>query len=90
MVDTIFLPAGFVPPTSTTPDPNNPCPKTGCIAVYFSPFFAGTPGQANCHGQSVSALAQKFGTLDAAAAALGFSGVPAIQNSVKTFCNGAG
>jgi hypothetical protein len=32
----VFLPAGFVPPTSTTPDPNNPCPKTGCIAVYFS------------------------------------------------------
>jgi hypothetical protein len=82
----VFLPVGFVPPTSTTPDPNNRCPTTGCIAVYFSPFFAGTPGKANCHGQSVSALAQKFGGLDAAAAALGFSGVPALQNSIKTFC----
>ncbi len=30
----VFLPVGCVPPTSTTPDPNNPCPKTGCIAVY--------------------------------------------------------
>jgi hypothetical protein len=68
----VFLPAGFVPPTSTTPDPNNPCPTTGCIAVYFSPFFAGTPGQANCQGKSVSALARKFGDLTAAAAALGF------------------
>ena len=31
----VFLPAGLVPPASTTPDPHNPCPKTGCIAVYF-------------------------------------------------------
>lgn len=30
----VFLPTGFVLPTSTTPDPNNPCPKAGCIAVY--------------------------------------------------------
>jgi hypothetical protein len=84
----VFLPVGFVPPTSTTPDPNNPCPQTGCIAVYFTPFFAGTPGQANCHGQSVSALARKFGGLDAAAASLGFPSVPALQNSIKTFCGG--
>jgi hypothetical protein len=83
----VFLPAGFVPaaaPPGT--DPNNPCPTTGCIAVYFSPFFAGTPGRANCHGQSVSALAQKFGGLNAAAAALGFPGVPALQNAIMTFC----
>jgi hypothetical protein len=84
----VFLPAGFVPPTSTTPDPHNPCPLTGCIAVYFSPFFAGTPGQANCHGQSVSALARKFGGLNTAAADLGFSGVPALQNSIRSFCGG--
>jgi hypothetical protein len=84
----VFLPVGFVPPTSTTPDPNNVCPQTGCIAVYFSPFYAGTPGQANCHGQSVSALAQKFGGLNTAATDLGFSGVPALQNSIRTFCGG--
>lgn len=30
----VFLPVGLVPSTSTTPDPNNPCPKVGCIAVY--------------------------------------------------------
>lgn len=47
----VFLPAGFVPAGSTTPDPGNPCPKAGCIAVYratpdqpaqrFSQFFKG-------------------------------------------------
>jgi hypothetical protein len=31
----VFLPAGFVPATATPgSDPNNPCPKAGCIAVY--------------------------------------------------------
>jgi len=30
----VFLPVGLVPANATTPDPNNPCPKTGCIAVY--------------------------------------------------------
>lgn len=30
----VFLPVGLVPATSTTPDPNNPCPKLGCVAVY--------------------------------------------------------
>lgn len=30
----VFLPVGLVPPTSTTPDPNNQCPKAGCIALY--------------------------------------------------------
>jgi hypothetical protein len=30
----VFVPIGLVPPTATVPDPTNPCPKTGCIAVY--------------------------------------------------------
>ena len=47
---------------------------------------AGTPGQANCHGKSVSALAHQFGSLHAAAAALGFSSVGALQDAFKTFC----
>src|SRR5438093_999797 len=47
---------------------------------------AGTPGQANCHGKSVSALAHQFGSLHAAAAALGFSSVEALQDAFKTFC----
>jgi hypothetical protein len=48
--------------------------------------FAGTPGTANCHGTSVSALEQQFGTLDAAAAALGFPSVQALQDAIRAFC----
>jgi hypothetical protein len=47
---------------------------------------AGTPGQANCHGRSVSALAQQFGGLNAAASALGFSTVEALQDGFRVFC----
>jgi len=47
---------------------------------------AGTPGRANCHGQSISALANQFGGLDAAASTLGFSSVQALQDSFTTFC----
>jgi hypothetical protein len=47
---------------------------------------AGTPGQANCHGKSVSALAHQFGGLDAAASGLGFSSVAALQDGLKAFC----
>ena len=47
---------------------------------------AGTPGQANCHGKSSSAVAKQFGGVDAAAAALGFSSVNALQDALKTFC----
>jgi hypothetical protein len=37
---------------------------------------------ANCHGQSVSALAQQYGGLNAAAAALGYSNVQALQEAI--------
>ena len=47
---------------------------------------AGTPGQANCHGESVAALAHQFVGLDAAASALGFSSVAALQNGFRAFC----
>ena len=47
---------------------------------------AGTPGEANCHGKSASAVAKQFGGFDAAAAALGFSSVNALQETLKTFC----
>jgi len=46
----------------------------------------GTPGQPNCHGQSISALAHQFGGINAAASALGFSSVPALQNAFGLFC----
>ena len=48
--------------------------------------FAGTPGQADCHGASLSALARQFGCLDAAARALGFESVRALQQAIRAFC----
>jgi len=50
------------------------------------PSFAGVAGSENCHGTSVSALATKFGGLDAAAAALGFSNVQGLQDAIRAFC----
>ena len=50
------------------------------------PEFAGTPGFSNCHGQSVAALTMQFGGLHAAAAALGFPSVQALQTAIRTFC----
>jgi len=52
------------------------------------PAFAGTPGSPNCHGQSVSALAQKNGGMAAAATALGFTSVSALQSAITAFCSG--
>jgi hypothetical protein len=48
--------------------------------------FGGTPGQPNCHGKSVSSLARKYGGLNAAAAALDYSDVNALQNAILAFC----
>jgi YVTN family beta-propeller protein len=48
--------------------------------------FERTPNISNCHGKSVAALAHEFGGLNAAAAALGFSSVQALQDSIKAFC----
>ncbi len=48
--------------------------------------FAGTPGASNCVGQTVSALAQQFGDLGAAAIALGYPNVQALQTAVQGFC----
>ena len=47
---------------------------------------AGTPGQANCHGESISGLAEQFGSLSSAASALGFSSVQGLQDSFRAFC----
>jgi hypothetical protein len=51
-------------------------------------LFAGTPGQANCHGQSVSTLATQYGGLNAAAAALDYASVRALQDAIMTYCGG--
>lgn len=47
---------------------------------------AGTPGQANCHGQTVSAMAGEFGGIDVSALTLGYSSVDALQVGLKVFC----
>jgi hypothetical protein len=56
--------------------------------VRFAKFllFAGSPGSSNCPGKSVSALADQFGGLDAAAQALGFPSVQALQDAIRAFC----
>jgi hypothetical protein len=58
------------------------------VITEVPPVFAGTPGKANCKGQSVSALAQQFGDLKAAATALGFPNVRALQDAIRAFCEG--
>ena len=47
---------------------------------------AGTPGQANCHGKTISALAHQFGGIDSAAFSLGFSSVQALQLGFGAYC----
>jgi len=47
---------------------------------------AGAPGQANCHGQTVSAMAVQFGGIDASALTLGYSSTDALQGGIQTFC----
>ncbi|MEN3369131.1 MAG: hypothetical protein V7609_1274 [Verrucomicrobiota bacterium] len=48
--------------------------------------FVGMPGNANCHGASVSALAKKYGGTAKAATALGFKSVNDLENAVRGFC----
>jgi hypothetical protein len=52
----------------------------------IEPAFAGVPGKPNCFGRSVSALARQYGGLNAAAAALGFPSVQALQEAIREFC----
>ena len=47
---------------------------------------AGTPGQSNCHGETVAAMADQFGSFAEASATLKFASVKALQNEVKAFC----
>ena len=72
--------------TTTIPVGGNPIAFG--MFIQPPPRFAGTPGRANCYGQSVSALARQYGGLNVAAAALGYSGVRPLQNVILTFCGG--
>lgn len=47
---------------------------------------AGTPGQPNCHGKTVSALAREFGGMQGAAVTLDAASVDALQESINLFC----
>jgi len=47
---------------------------------------AGTPGNANCHGQTISAMAREFGGIAKAALSLGYFSVDALQEGVSVFC----
>jgi hypothetical protein len=53
------------------------------IGAYEFQDFAGQP---NCHHKSVSALVRQFGSVDAAAAALGFPSEKALLNAIRTSC----
>jgi hypothetical protein len=48
--------------------------------------FAGRPGQPDCVGTSVSALARQYGGLTAAATALNYNSVNDLQNALKSYC----
>jgi YVTN family beta-propeller protein len=58
------------------------------LPFQSSPRFAGTPGKADCHGQSVSALAKQFGGLNIAATELDYPSVSALQNAILGYCEG--
>jgi YVTN family beta-propeller protein len=74
--------------TNTTGSPISVGEDPVAFGVFIQPpaKFAGTPGFSNCHGVSVSALARQYGGLNAAAAALGFPSVAALQNAIMAFC----
>jgi hypothetical protein len=48
--------------------------------------FAGTPGTANCIGESVSTMAQTYGGLAHAASSLGYNSMSALLSAVSSYC----
>jgi hypothetical protein len=60
--------------------------RSGDGEVVITFVFAGTPGAANCHGKSVSALASQNGGLHRAAAALEYPSVQALQDAISAYC----
>jgi uncharacterized repeat protein (TIGR03803 family) len=64
---------------------NTSC-EGGCGTVFKTFFFSGAPGQPNCVGNSVSALAQKYVFLTKAAVALGYPSVQALQSAIAAYC----
>jgi len=58
----------------------------GAAWVFTQPVFAGASGKPDCIGKSVSALAQQYGGLAHAAAALGYSSINALQIAIADYC----
>jgi uncharacterized repeat protein (TIGR03803 family) len=59
---------------------------SGLGTVFKLAAFAGVPGQPDCIGTSIAALVHQYGGLAAAAAALGYPSVQALQNAVASYC----
>lgn len=58
------------------------------LAGTSTPVYAGTPGQSNCVGKTISALSNAYNDdLSAAATALGYATVKALQLDVKHYCS---
>jgi CSLREA domain-containing protein len=70
----------------TRPDAGEAACDIGAHELQDQPTFAGLPGSVNCNGKSLSALSNEFGTLDAAASALGFPSIKALKTAVGNFC----
>jgi hypothetical protein len=65
-----------------------PFDNSSAGAAWVYARFAGTPGTATCVGASVRSLTGNYRGFLTAAKALGFSGVPALQNAIFGFCSG--
>jgi hypothetical protein len=77
-----------LPPVSIAPGPKKlpntrPDPKTPVAFIDTGVEYADTQ-----RTTLAGALARQCGGLDAAAAALGFSGVSALQDAIRAFCEG--
>jgi uncharacterized repeat protein (TIGR03803 family) len=62
---------------------------TGSVFKLTTPAkFFPAPGSSNCGGQSTSTLSNTYGTLLAAAKALGYPNVKALQAAIASYCGG--
>ena len=58
----------------------------GAVWVYNHAVFAGRPVTEHCYDESVSALSQQYGGLNAAAAELEYSSMSSLHDAVLAFC----
>jgi uncharacterized repeat protein (TIGR03803 family) len=61
---------------------------SGFVVPPARPVFAGPPETPHCLGNSVSVLANQYGGLNAAAAALDYPSAQALQKAIMDFCDG--